>query len=41
MSSMLIFVLSLSRLLPLVDIHALFVCDAVWMANMATLWLIS
>jgi hypothetical protein len=41
MSSMLIFVLSLSRLLPLVDIHTLFVCDAILMAKTATLWLIS
>jgi len=41
MSSMLIFVLSLSRLLPLVDIYTLFVCDAVLMVKTFTLWLIS
>jgi hypothetical protein len=41
MSSMLIFVLSLSRLSLLVDIHTLFVFDAALMAKMAMLWLIS
>jgi hypothetical protein len=41
MSSMLTFVLLLSRLSPLVDIHTLFVCDAALMAKTAMLWLIS
>jgi hypothetical protein len=38
---MLIFILSLLRLSARVDIHTLFVCDAVSMAKTATLWLIS